>query len=137
MDDTIADFPDLTKLTTGPTRGSAVLDLIATNLESQSLDICTRPPLLTEDGTFSDHKIVYVSGKVANCDRFITKEIWTRPQTTEGLQLFDDWICNCDWNDILMEGDPDTKVELLVNQLQTAMDLYFSRKKIKIKKVYR
>ena len=56
----IRDFRDLRTVSTGPTRGGATLDIIATNQHSNIVHASTLPPIENEEGTQSDHRVVLV-----------------------------------------------------------------------------
>ena len=56
-----SNFPCIRVLQTGPTRGSNVLDVIATTLHGDLIESGITEPIATSDGTQSDHKTVYAS----------------------------------------------------------------------------
>ena len=80
VSDAVADFPDIIKVVTGPTRGDKVLDLVLTNIEPRDMTTTVRDPLDTDNGEKkSDHSIVYTSAEMLNVDRFKTCLLYTSP----------------------------------------------------------
>ena len=62
----IADYPDVTILPTPPTRGTATLDIIATNINHNATVVTARRPLESCDGKLSDHNVMLVESKILN-----------------------------------------------------------------------
>ena len=79
---TVKDYPDLRTVQTGPTRGNAVLDIIATSAHKELIEAETFPPVENEDGTPSDHRVVLMcvrmprvpSYTVSSCTYFQSDE---------------------------------------------------------------
>ena len=54
----IGDYPDITTVTTGATRGAAILDEVATSFNDELVGMATHDPLTTQDGRQSDHAVI-------------------------------------------------------------------------------
>ena len=54
---------DLRRLTTGPTRGNATLDLVYTTIMDRIKEVTTLPPLDNGAGVLSDHRCIYIKAE--------------------------------------------------------------------------
>lgn len=70
-------FPDVSVLLTAPTRGGAT---IATNIKEYVENVEIRLPLTNEEGTPSDHNIIYMQAKIPSTDVFAWKYYFARPR---------------------------------------------------------
>ena len=100
-----------------PTRGSAVLDKILTDIESHEV-----PTISAALGT-SDHRTVIwkTTGE---------KQRWNnlrsvRPLRDSNIRRFGSWICDQNWQDVLTSENLDDAAELLENKLWRAYEAFF------------
>ena len=115
----IEDFPDITVAATGATRGSAVLDIIATNL-TDALKVDTFLPLETFDSeTTSDHLTLIGSARQQKFHHYTTTTYSTRKYTEEAEREFGNDLLSIDWG--LVAGDTPTesaaKLDLILQHL--------------------
>ena len=93
----LSDTPELVIVPTPPTRGTAVLDEIATNIPDNITECVTMPPLQSETGTYSDHDIVLLSTKISSTHHFTKRSFKHRPITEKGKEKFIAAIVLTDW----------------------------------------
>ena len=97
----IADFPDLIKISTGATRGSATLDVTYTNFNGLISETNTLPPHESNDGnSVSDHNIVHVALAKPVSHHFVKRSFTFRPITEHGKTKFKRELLACDWESI-------------------------------------
>ena len=93
----LGDFPEIQVATSGPTRGTATLDIIATNL-NQYLSIETFHALETYCGeTSSDHLSVIGHAKLPSVHYYTTDVHQSRKYTPEGEEAFGADLLTVDW----------------------------------------
>lgn len=102
-----------------PTRGSAVLDKILTDIESYDV-----PTISSALGT-ADHKTVLwrTSWKQQNCHNVRT----VRPLKDSYIRQFGNWICAQDWKEIITTKNIDNATEELENKLWQAYEKFFPK----------
>ena len=116
----IVDFPDVSVIQTGPTRGDETLDFAMTNIENCTASL--RQPLESDDGQKrSNHKTILVDAPVGNEHRFKWKRVRTRPRTKKGDRTFRSLIENNSWQRIRDLNDAEEKANALVEELDSIM----------------
>ena len=133
IEEAIGDYPDLILTNTPPTRNGVMLDLVATNYDSEIVSSYSIPPLLTEDMRASDHEILIIEAKLNHVHMFENKNIRVRPRTKKGEAMFHEKITKFDWTDFLKEEDPNLLAEKLEQITSDWMDISFPPKTFKIK----
>ena len=118
----IADFPDIIAHPTPPTRGRVVLDIIASNLDVDGTVFEVRGPLVTEDGSPSDHSIVHAVSNFSNSDRFTKTTTYSRKRTPRTDALMSDWIKGYDWTHLYECVTADDKASYFTDTIQQKMD---------------
>ena len=126
----MADFPDVCIAGTGPTRGNATLDVIATNF-ADKLVTETFFPLECADSTRqSDHLSITARAKLDSIHHFKTKIHQARKYTEEAAELFGRDLLAVDW--AKAEGDnPSESAEKLDFLLQFLYNKHFPLRTIK------
>ena len=130
LSDVLDQFPDLILTATPPTRGSAHLDLMATNFEDNLQSTDQFPPLITPDGAKSDHAVIVSKYSICQSDRFKTKKITVRPRTKKGEAIFNDLMTNQDWG--VLKGSPTRMADKLEELTASMMDKAFPKKTLKL-----
>ena len=91
-------LPGIEVLQTGPTRGVATLDHVYTNGLIETA--CTRPPLQSISGTYSDHLSIQLSVKIELFHKFEKVSFLHRPITEKGKEKFVRAVVLQQWNEI-------------------------------------
>ena len=98
------DYPDLSLLKTGPTRGNKTLDLIYTNFPSQIVESGTIEPLENDlGGNPSDHMVVYCTAELKRYEAYEWITYSYIKQAEEGNAKFKTWIMSQDWSEDFCE----------------------------------
>lgn len=127
------DFPDMKILQTEPTRGTARLDIVCTNIHDNVTSTSIRKPLASEDGRTSNHAILNIACSMENSDRFTKSIYWSRKITMKGKNKLKNWIRTKDWNEIISIPDADDAVCAFVEEIDKAMDECLPKTKKTIK----
>ena len=129
----VAPFPDIKEMMSPPTRGDARLDRVYSNLDEYIKDVTTHPPLSSNTGTDSDHKVLAFTADIAHRHAFKIHTRITQPLISEGRQHFKTELANTtDWKDY--EGSTPTESALMLEgRLQSLMSICFPKKKITFK----
>ena len=127
IDEAIGDFPDMGIDNASPTRGNALLDIVATNLGEQITNIENRDPLSAPDGRKSDHDSVLLEAEIDVSDRFEWKIFYTRPQTPWGKKKFDTWMRDYCWDWLGDIEGVDEVTEAFISTLDTKFNECFPR----------
>lgn len=108
---------NLTLMQSGPTRGDSTLDLICTNMQEATAEVCVLPPLDAAGGVLSDHRCIYLASKLGREQRFrwMVRLRRTRNQARE--EAFASELEAWDWSGL--EGK--ATVEGMVDRLEAAM----------------
>ena len=93
----LEDFPDVTVLDTGPTRGTARLDEVAHNLGADTR-FSTFVPLENEHGVMSDHDTIICRASIPKLHKFKTTVIEYRVYNEEAVELFGRLMLQEDWD---------------------------------------
>ena len=70
MNEAIGDYADLQLVNIGPTRGTADLDLLATNFNDQLHQADNTSPLVSEEDSAFDHNFLYYQYRLKPCHNF-------------------------------------------------------------------
>ena len=127
------EFPDLTTIQTGATRGSATLDMISTNAKVK--ESLTMAPLSTNDGKESDHAVIHVCTELDQLHHFKKKILKVRPRTKAGEEKFKNLILTESWDDFLADSTegPSVLAAKLEEITRRWMDICFPEKNLTIK----
>ena len=100
---------DIRNVVKEPTRGSAVLDKILTDVEYHEA------PKINAALRTSDHRTVIwkTLGKKKNWNNFRS----VRPLRDSNIRQFGTWMCQQNWQDIITSKSLDDAAELLENKL--------------------
>ena len=120
----VVEFPDISEVLVGPTRGYRAIDRIFTNMGRSLGSSGTVPPLETDNST-SDHRIVYASFSLPRHQTFEWVTYSYRLLTEEAKQDFGRWIVQQHWEEVLAAAGPDSKVDLFQETIDAAMDVFF------------
>ena len=107
-------FPDLQLASSLPTRGSAALDLLISNINKTIDEVNVRAPLTNSDGSSkSDHALVHFRARLEHQHAFTWKESYYRPMTCAQIRSAVSAITAMDWGKELPDFDssPDVYVE--------------------------
>ena len=135
----IADFPDIEIEKTGPTRGTVVLDVVATNLRSQApndtietdLETTTFFPLESINGDrTSDHKTVVCRARIPHIHCYETISYYTRSYTTKAEEEFGRKLVLTDW-ELIQCSNPSDSACALNEYLGTLVDEFFPLRLVK------
>lgn len=81
---TVDEFPQIKAIQTGPTRGNAVLDILATSFNDSLTDSGVVAAIRNEDGTETDHKTVFASFRMPRVPDYSIEEYSYLHLTEEG-----------------------------------------------------
>ena len=70
----VHDYPEIKPVITGPTRGDAVLDIIMSNFNELLVDSGVAPPILSDDGTATDHNTVFTTFRIQRVPSYSIQE---------------------------------------------------------------
>ena len=131
----IADYPDIKKLKSGPTRKNKCLDLIYTN--AKTTEILTLDPLATEHGIKSDHKILYTSADLIDANGQIRsntndRSFQIRRIDNKRKERFTKALLDIDW--ICIEKNNCSDSALALSEiLDGLVDQHFPKKTIRLR----
>ena len=119
-------YGPLRQIITDPTRYSATLENIITDLHTlYQVPQCLPPLQVDQDkvGKDSDHNIVILPPITVTSNRKRTKKaVVTRPLPDTGMQQFAQFICSQSWDEILDEQNIDMKVSKFHNLIRANLD---------------
>ena len=127
----LVDFPSIQVISTGPTRGTAVLDEVATNFNAHT-QAETFVPLEDEEGNESDHRSIVCRAKIPRLHQFSTKIIEYRIYNEESEAKFGSMLLDQNWDEV-RNGSPSDAAIAMDTILQSIYDKAFPKKKRKIK----
>lgn len=132
----IGNFPQIKAVSTPPTRGTAILDLLATNMTDLVIDSGVTDAITSEGGVPSDHNTVYFSFRMPRVPQYKIEQYSYHRITPEGTSKFGSWLEQQEengWAEVLTKDDPSEMVEELHRLFNEAMD-YCYEKKTRVKK---
>ena len=109
----LAEHSDIKPITTGPTRGGAVLDIIATNFNGGLIDAGTTDPIVSEGNVPTDHRSVFACFKMSRVPSYVTETYSYYHEDEHGHAKFGRWLADQDWMAVYSEEDVDRKVDRL------------------------
>ena len=130
--DSILEFPDMSEVLVGPTRGDRSIDRIFSNIGRSLTAAGTVPPLETEHST-SDHRVGYATFEVRRQEAFERITYSYRACSEEMKEDFGRWIVQQDWHEVLEATGSDGKADALQDILDAAMDTFFPLKTVRRK----
>ena len=135
--DILDSYGALHQVVSVPTRKSAVLEIIMTDLHTQYYAPTTIPPLQVDEGKVgqdSDHNIVVFAPKnnvqYENCTK--KKIIKTRPLPESNIQKYEKELARHPWKEIFEGKQVNQMVELFHNFIRSNLDKYFPEKCTKL-----
>ena len=117
IDEAIGDYPDMTVITTGATRGNAVLDEVATSFSQELVGVEAHDPVKTPDGCRSDHVTTTYKFHLAHSHKFKCIRYSARHVTEEGLIKQEQRVRETDWEAVVGKADVHTIAESLHRQI--------------------
>ena len=121
----LQEFPDLSEVAVGPTRGDREIDRLFCNMTRGVTESGTVPPLETESDEKSDHRIAYVTTKLPRREEFEWVTYTYRHFTQEAEADFGSWVVMHDWSSVLQAVGSDNKAAAFQSDLDLAMDVFF------------
>ena len=120
-----------------PTRNSATLELLITDMHSFYHPPTTLPPLQVDEGKKgkdSDHKIVIMAPLMNDCFKIERKKktITVRPLPHPNFEAFGQEITQHGWSEVLKSEKLDDKVTNFHHTIRTLLDKHFPEKQVKI-----
>ena len=100
------DYPEITPVITPPTRGTAILDIIATNMTSSVIEAGVTEPVHTQEGTKSDHKTVYATFRMPRVPNYELHKYSYIRKNAASLAAYDDFLKAQDWRGCLLYTSP-------------------------------
>ena len=124
VDVILEEHPDLTVVSTGPTRGDRTIDLCLTNFNRSIAESGTLEPLESEMGQASDHRMVFFS---ARSPKALTKKIRYsyRYFSRKGSNDFEQWLKTCCWDPVYSARTSSLKVKAFDEILEVGMNKFF------------
>ena len=110
-----------------PTRNDATLDKIVTNMAS-----LYKPVELVSPVGLSDHNGVSWRPRRHQIQKNEVRRRVVRPVRESGIRSFGDWITHKDWTSMYTQSCVERKCDLFYSELNSAIDLYFPSKSVKI-----
>ena len=124
IDEILTDHPDLREVPYGPTRGDRSIDRSISNFHRSIVETDVLPPLETEEGQVSDHKMAF--GKAIFPTNPTAKIKYSyRKYTDEGAAGFISAVASHDWTPVLSARGVDDKALAFQEALDRYMDVYF------------
>ena len=92
-----SDHPDVNSVSTGATRGSATIDLIAVNNLEMILESGTVEPIVIDEVVPTDHRTVYVTLRMPRVPQYDIQKYTYRHIIKEGEAKFGSWLEQKEW----------------------------------------
>ena len=116
-----SEFPNIKPILTGPTRNDAVLDVIASNFNSDLVDQGTTSPIENSQGVPSDHNTVFAQFRMQRVPAYTIQKYSYYHITKQGYEQFGDWLREQSWEGISMEKPVDQQVDRLHELFEEGM----------------
>ena len=127
IDELLEEHPDLSEVPFGPTRGDRSIDRSLVNFGRAIKESGTLPPLETEDGLLSDHKIAWAKSEFQSQPKnYITYTY--RAFTETGAAGFLQALQTQDWSTVYEATSSSLKVEKFQELLEVLMAANFAMK---------
>ena len=129
VNEVMDDHPDLTEVPHGPTRGDRSIDRTLVNFGRAVKEAGTLPPLETEDGRASDHRVAWA---IAEFEKPLSKAVTYRYRayTEEGAANFLSDLHSQSWQQVYDAGSTDEKAEIFATLIEALMDKNFKWKTV-------
>ena len=132
VDKILDSYNPLSQIITEPTRYSATLENIITDLHSlYQQPQCLAPLQVDGDkiGKDSDHNIVLLPPiTISNNRKRIKRAVVTRPLPDAGLDMFTQFVCAQSWDEVLKEENIDRKVDKFHTMIRSKLDEFLPEK---------
>ena len=123
-DSILEDHPDMTEVAHGSTRQGRSIDRSFTNFGRSIKEATTLPPLESEEGNKSDHRIAFARAEFVH-DPPKTSSYTFRQYTERGASNFLAELTSQSWNSVYMKDDTSSKVVEFQAILDKLMDKHF------------
>ena len=127
----IGDYPDIEESDGGATRGDSRLDLCATNFPSEIRSVTNHPPLTSEEGTPSDHRLIGFVCDLKHTNHFEWVRFSSRKITDAAREEYDKRMRDFRWD--MLEGTPDDIANQLHHHIQSITNDCFPLKNHKVR----
>ena len=127
IEDIVQDHPELVEVNYGPTRGDRAIDRTFVNFGRAITESGTLPPLETETGQPSDHKIAWAEARFQVAQQKQIKYTY-RAFTERGAESFLQQLNAQPWEEVYQAGDTDSKATKFQEIIETLMDRNFAWK---------
>ena len=124
MEEYLEDFLDVKEVPVGNTRGDNCIDRIFTNIMESVTEAGTLPPLESEDGKLSDHKIAYSICKIKRAAATKWVSYSYRYYNPESEALFKQWVVLNDWSSVLGAVGSNAKTEAYQAEITDAIESF-------------
>ena len=128
----VGEFSNIKHTPTGPTRGTAVLDIIACNCTDLLIDNGTLDPLEADWlGDDSDHKLVFARIRMPRVPQYEIEEYSYFRKTPEGNEKFGEWLkekMEEGWTKVISADSPTNMVEQLHALFDEGMNVAYEKK---------
>ena len=125
-----ADLPGIIEVPSPPTRGENRLDLIHCNYTDEpATALC---PLENEEGSRSDHKVLFLEGEIRMVHHFTKTRIMRRRMRPDDIASFNTLCINTQWEKI-GTGNPIHTANAMHTLLERHVDMCFPLRAIVIK----
>ena len=124
IDQALVEFPDVSEVQVGPTRGDRTIDRVFLNM-GRAVDSAGTVPPLDSGHTESDHKIVHVTVKLNRQQTFEWLTYTYRVCTEEAKKDFGSWVVTQEWTDVLLAEGANAKAQAYQDHIDAAMATFF------------
>ena len=127
LEEILAEHPELSEVNYGPTRGNKSIDRTIVNFGRSITESDTLPPLETDDGRVSDHRIAFAAADFRQPKPKMISYSYKR-FTELGATKFVQALSGYDWSSVYRAQTSSAKANLLQSAIDTLMDLCFETK---------
>ena len=126
--DATIEHQDFRPISTAATRGTAVLDILATNMNDQLTDSGVTSPVYNQQEVESDHGTVFAQFRMPRVPSYEIQNYTYFHHTQEGDLAFGRWLATQDWTSIKRTDSPSDQVVELHKLLEEGMTKSYQRK---------
>ena len=90
-------------ISTPPTRGNSVLDIIATNALDEMVESGVTRPIASAANVESDHRVVYASFKMPRVGNYRVCQYEYKHIDEKGIIAFGGWLDAQEWSQVLSQ----------------------------------
>ena len=127
VQDVLLDHPDLVEVVHGPTRGDRSIDRTFVNFGRSITESGALPPLETESGQESDHKIAWAESCFPSAPVKLVKYTY-RAYTEQAAESFLQDLNSQTWERVYAAGDTDSKTEVFQSMVEELLEKNFKWK---------